>query len=173
MGFLLSFIAWGMLLAAIPCCCIGWVTWRLTKQLRIWLRLQITIVITTLLAALISTPVVAIGHGVAISPLGLILFYAFPDLIFGTANLSDLFLDWHCAVPFSCVWGVMYFTSMVVVSICHFVRQRNAKLGNPPSKGSPLPSDLNITESPKLAIGATADERLAPLVKKNELPPDN
>src|SRR5450432_1744364 len=110
MADFLIILAFGTLIAIIPCLLV----WRLTKKLPIWLRL----LITTFLFALLGSPIVAGSEGGGgIFPLGLILFFNLPDLFFGGGDnglgtqLSAL------AFTFLCVWGVTYFISMIVVGV--------------------------------------------------------
>jgi len=70
---------------------------------------------------------VAVGHGVAIVPLGLILLYGLPDLVFGVASLRDLFSEWHGGTLFFEAWIGLYVISMIVVGIYYFTKRRKAK----------------------------------------------
>lgn len=112
--FIAVFLAIGILIAAIPTAILGWCAWRLTKRLPIWLGLQITLIMTTLLAALICTPIGGGGEGV-ILPLGLILVFHYSDLFgVGAADLRKHISQQ--AVTFLCMWAGMYLIAMVVIS---------------------------------------------------------
>jgi hypothetical protein len=170
MVFLIVILGFGLLLAAIPCFCVGWLTWWLTIKLPFWLRLQITTLITTFLAALIITPIGAVGEGGAgVFPLGMILPNILSNLILGVTSLHDSLWEFKkldCAVLLLCIWVAAYFISMGIVGICCFIKKRKNEYRSPSAKLSSTSFVLNSSESPQLAAGATADERLAPLVRK-------
>ena len=123
--YIAVFLVIGMLIAAIPTAILGLCVWRLTKGLPIWLRLQITVIPATLLAAISCTPIGG-GEGGAILPLGLILLLHFSDFFgAGGADLRDHVSQQ--AVAFLCVWGGMYVISMVVICIYHFIKKGRSK----------------------------------------------
>jgi hypothetical protein len=120
--FIAIFLGIGLLIAAIPTAILGWCVWRLTKRLPFWLRLQITLIMTTLLAALVCTPIGGGGEGV-ILPLGLMLALHFSDLFgVGGADLREHISEQ--AVTFLYVWGGMYVVSMVITCIYRFIKKR-------------------------------------------------
>jgi hypothetical protein len=85
MGILILILAISIFIAAIPC----WCAWRLTKRLPIWLRLLITILITTLLLALICTPIGGAGEGGAwVLSLGMFLVSALYEWMLGAGNFA-------------------------------------------------------------------------------------
>lgn len=120
--FIAVFLIIGILIVSIPAAILAWCLWRLTKRLPTWLRLQIILLLTTFLAALIFTPIGGAGQGVVL-PLGLILVFHLPDLFYGASgdDLRRHILEQ--AVTFLCVWGVIYFISMVVLAIRSFIRK--------------------------------------------------
>jgi hypothetical protein len=165
---LLYIFGFGLLIAALPACCIAWPTWWLTKRLPIWLRLQITIIATTFVAALACTPIGAAGEGGGgVFPLGIILPSILQALIFGLTSFHEVLSELNCGVLFLGVWGTMYFISMVVVGICYFFKR--AKTYQTPIAKLPLsPSASSSPKTPHVTVGTTADEKLAPFVKKPE-----
>jgi hypothetical protein len=123
--FIAVFLVVGILIAAIPIAILGWCVWRLTKGLPIWLRLQVTLIPATLLAAISCTPFGG-GEGGMMLPLGLILVLHFSDFFgVGGADLRDHVSQQ--AVTFLCVWGGMYVISMVVICIYHFIKKRSSE----------------------------------------------
>jgi|GEM_PF-6580397 hypothetical protein len=119
--FITVFLAIGILIAAIPTAILGLCGWYLTKGLPIWLRLQITLIPTTLLTAISCTPIGG-GEGGVMLPLGLILVLHFTDFFgVGGADLREHISEQ--AVAFLCVWGGMYVISMVVICIYHFIKK--------------------------------------------------
>jgi hypothetical protein len=123
--FVVVFLAIGILIAAIPTAILGWCVWRLTKGLPFWLRLQIIVIPATLLAAISCTPFGG-GEGGVMLPLGLILTLHFSDF-FGVGGAD---LRGHVsqqAIAFLCVWGGMYFISMVAICIYNFIKKGRSR----------------------------------------------
>ena len=123
--FLAIYVIIGLLIAAIPTSVLGWCVWRLTKGLPVWLRLHITLVITTFFVALVCTPIGG-GEGGAAIPFGLIFLLHFHDLFgVGGADLREHILEQ--AVTFLCVWVGLYGLSALIIHICRFIGKRGPK----------------------------------------------
>jgi hypothetical protein len=165
---LLYIFGFGLLIAALPACCTAWLVWWLTKRLPVWLRLQITIIVTTFASALACTPIGAAGEGGGgVFPLGIILPSILQALIFGLTDFHEVLSELRCGITFLCVWAVLYLISMLAVGIGYFFK-RVKTYQTPVAK---LPSNSSTPSSfktPQIAVGITADEKLAPFVKKQE-----
>jgi hypothetical protein len=147
----------GLLIAIIPCS----LFWYFSKRLPLWLRF----LFITFIAASLCTPVGVSGEGGGgMAPSVCVLpdfFYNDHDTSRSHAGLTEL-------IEIGIMWSVLYISLMAIVGIAHFVKKVKAYQI---SDDKPLISHSHPSspsEGPRLAFGATADEKLTPLVKRPE-----
>ncbi|HEY1662336.1 MAG TPA: hypothetical protein VGI03_07950 [Verrucomicrobiae bacterium] len=100
--------------------CIG--VWFLTKKLPIWMRL----LVVTFLLAVVITPVGGAGEGGAwIMPLGIMLTFLLYNVIMGVGDYGDLhalFRENFALGLFLEIWGITYLLCIVVVLIRYLIK---------------------------------------------------